>query len=57
MDRAVISNNILVLTTDMGNLRGLGQKAALVSNTETVGLNILSLPCTVPAIELLLSAS
>ena len=34
MEGPVISDNVLVLSADMENLRVLGQQAALVSNTE-----------------------
>ena len=34
MEGTTISNNILRLSADMENLRGLGQKAAIVCNTE-----------------------
>ena len=38
MDGPPISDNILLLSADMVNLRGLSQQ---ITNTETVGLNIL----------------
>ena len=34
MEGPTISDNILLLSTDMENLRGLGQQAAMVSNTK-----------------------
>ena len=34
MEGPTISNNILRLSADMENLRGLGQQAAMVCNTE-----------------------
>ena len=55
MEGPTISNNILRLSADMKNLRELDQQAAMVFNTEDGRFNILSLPCTVPAIDLVLS--
>ena len=34
MEGPVISDNIIVLSADMESLRGLGQQAAMVCNTE-----------------------
>ena len=34
MERPIISDNILLLSTDMGNLGELDQQAPMVSNTE-----------------------
>ena len=63
------SDNILVLSADVENLRGLGQQAAMVDNTEdgrfkylvstlygTIYRAAIVCPVTIPAIELLLSA-
>ena len=50
-----ISDNILLLSADMENLEDWASKPPRCAIQKTVGLNILSQPCTVPTIELLLS--
>ena len=66
MEEPTITNNILRLSADMENLRGLGQQAAMVCNTEDGRFKYLvcpvqhplqswtCLPCTAPVIEFLL---
>ena len=68
MEGPIISDNILLLSADMENLRGLGQQAAMVSNTEDgrfkcfvstlygTRYSCYCLPCSAPATVLLLSA-